>query len=71
MKKHCPNCSRKYYGREIYCGRCGSLLERAPNRCSANKTELCRTARLSDDDRFCPFCREPTTFSLEEKDGEW
>ena len=73
--KHCPKCDRKYYGREIYCSRCGVLLERErePNRCSANKTELCGTARLDDEDRFCPYCGASATYLLIEDDEfqEW
>lgn len=71
MKKHCAICGRKYSGQEIYCGRCGRLLEMEPNRCSAKKTELCRTARLAEDDRYCPYCREPATYVMVELDGEW
>lgn len=71
MVKRCLTCNRKYIGLEIYCGRFGSLLEKEPNRCSADKTELCKTAQLSDEDRYCPFCREPTTYALAMKDGNW
>ena len=71
MRKLCPDCGRKYKGREVYCGRCGALLEFEPNRCSANKTELCQSARLEPDDKYCPFCRAPTTYALIERDGKW
>ena len=71
LKKKCQICGKKYAGREIYCGRCGALLESDPNRCSANKTEYCKSARLDPEDRYCPFCREPTTYALAERDGEW
>ncbi|MBR3554748.1 MAG: hypothetical protein IKN89_02435 [Oscillospiraceae bacterium] len=70
MKKKCPVCGKEYRGREVYCGRCGALLEIEPNRCSANKTEYCRSARLDPEDRYCPFCREPSTYALKKKDGE-
>ena len=68
MLKHCPKCDRKYYGREIYCSRCGILLEREPNRCSANKTELCGTAKMDEEDRFYPYCGAPATYGLAGRD---
>lgn len=71
MKKHCPSCGRTYTGQEVFCGKCGVLLEREKNRCSTNRTELCRGARLEDDDLFCPYCGEPTTFARSRKDGKW
>ena len=71
MRKKCPTCGRKYTGREIYCGRCRSLLEIEPNRCSAKKTEFCLTARLTEEDMYCPFCGEPSTWKLAMQDGDW
>ncbi len=38
MKKICPKCRREYTGLENYCTKCGLELEKAPNRCSENKT---------------------------------
>ena len=71
MKKRCPACGRTFTGQEIYCAGCGSLLEYERNKCSENRTELCRTAMLTERDRFCPFCRAPTTYALAERDGDW
>ncbi len=71
MIKNCPTCKRKYIGREIYCTRCASLLKIEPNRCSEMKTEMCKTARLNEKDKYCPYCASMTTYAAAESDGEW
>lgn len=71
MLKKCPQCKRSYTGREIYCTRCGVLLEKEVNACSEMKTELCTSAKLNEKDRYCPYCCSPTTYALATADGDW
>lgn len=71
MKKICPTCKRVYTGLEKYCTKCGIELVNEPNRCSENKTALCREARLEENDLFCPYCGSKTTYALMKIDGDW
>lgn len=73
MKKVCPTCGREYREIENYCTKCGVELIKESNRCSANKTALCRSRTFEDDDMYCSFCGAPTTYwkkDLEER-GKW
>ena len=65
MKKICPKCRREYTGLEKYCTKCGLELEKAPNRCSENKTALCAKRVYADDDIYCAYCGSLTTYALE------
>lgn len=64
MKKICPKCRREYTGLENYCTKCGLELEKAPNRCSENKTALCAKRVYADDDIYCAYCGSLTTYAL-------
>lgn len=65
LKKMCPKCRRKYTELENYCTKCGLELEQAPNRCSGNKTVLCRRRIYADDDIYCAYCGSLTTYAEE------
>lgn len=65
MNKRCPKCDRKYYELDNYCTKCGIELEKDANRCSENKTTLCRHKTFADDDIYCSHCGSLTTYALE------
>ena len=65
MKKTCPICGKKYFGREVYCGRCG--VELRPE--SEERSCPFCDARLKPWDRYCPVCREPITYAPAMKVG--
>ena len=72
MRKICPTCQRLYTELENYCSKCGIPLEKEPNRCSENKTALCKGRVLEDDDLYCSYCGSPTIYGrelLREKTG--
>ena len=62
MRKICPTCKRNYTELENYCTKCGKELVKEPNRCSENKTALCKTKTFADDDVYCSFCGSPTMY---------
>lgn len=64
-KMICPSCGRTYKGLERYCTKCGVLLEKEKNRCSENKTRLCKERVFEDDDLYCCYCGALTTFAVE------
>ena len=68
MKKICPTCKRLYSEISNYCTKCGIELEKEPNKCTGNKTALCKNAIFEDDDKFCSFCGSPTTYWKESFD---
>ena len=63
----CPNCGKRYKGLERYCSKCGVELENDKNRCSEQRTPLCKDAVFEDDDTFCCYCGALTTFAKERK----
>ncbi|MCI8285379.1 MAG: hypothetical protein HFE90_08985 [Firmicutes bacterium] len=65
VKKKCPTCGRIYEGLERYCTKCGVELIKDENRCSSNKTELCRHKTFADDDIYCCYCGSLTTYAAE------
>ncbi len=65
MKKACPKCGKEYTELENYCTKCGLELVKAPNRCSANKTINCEKRIYADDDIYCAYCGNLTTYALE------
>lgn len=64
-------CGKKYRGREVYCGRCGALLEIEPNKCSAEKHPLCKGRTVPDNQKYCIYCGALTNYALKKKDGKW
>lgn len=64
----CPACGRTYKGLERFCSQCGVELEKDKNRCSEQRTQLCRGKALDDDDIFCCYCGALTTFAVEKKE---
>lgn len=68
MRKIYPKCGKKYTELENYCTKCGFELEKEPNRCSANKTELCKKRVYHDDDVYCAYCGSLTTYALERQE---
>lgn len=70
VKKEMPMLRTEVQGKRSLVREMRKPVELVPNRCSAMITELCRKAKLEDTDKFCPFCREPTTYALEAKGGE-
>lgn len=62
MQKECPTCHRIYSELENYCTKCGIELVKAPNKCSAMKTALCKDKVYADDDKYCSICGAPTTY---------
>ncbi len=69
LKKTCPKCHRDYTELENYCTKCGIELQKAPNRCSANKTAHCASRIYADDDIYCAYCGELTVYALERQVG--
>ena len=65
MKRICPKCRREYTELENYCTKCGIELIQEPNRCSANKTAHCARRVYADDDIYCAYCGELTTYGSE------
>ena len=55
MRKICPTCGAIRPGIESFCRKCGVELVNEPNRCSAEKTALCRGVKFDDEDRYCPY----------------
>ena len=67
----CPTCGRRYKGLARFCGTCGIELVRDKNRCSEQRTNLCKNAEFPEDDVFCCYCGALTTFAVERKrDGD-
>ena len=73
MNKICPTCGRMYTELENYCSKCGIQLVREPNRCSENKTALCKDKVFADDDLYCSYCGSPTTYAKDmlEEQKSW
>lgn len=71
MKKVCPKCGKTYAGLENFCVECGLTLVREANRCSEEKTALCKGKNLPETDKFCAYCGAPTTYALGMMDGKW
>jgi len=65
MDKKCSVCGRMCPEIENFCTKCGVKLEKAPNRCSENKTTLCSHRIYEDDDIYCAYCGSLTTYALE------
>ena len=62
VKKICPNCQREYLEIDNYCTRCGVELVKERNRCSENRTPLCKGKTFAEDDVYCSICGAPTTY---------
>lgn len=68
--KRCPTCGARYTGLERFCTKCGILLVREVNRCSENRTELCRHRTFEEGDVYCCYCGALTTYAAEKYQGE-
>ena len=71
MRKVCPTCGRMYTELENFCSKCGIQLEKEPNRCSENKTALCKNKVFTDDDVYCSYCGALTTYARQKMGGDW
>ena len=65
MKKRCPKCNKNYTELENYCTKCAIELEKDYNRCSENKTTMCKHRVYADDDIVCAYCGSLTTYAAE------
>lgn len=70
MNKKCPKCREKYNELENYCTKCGIALEKEENRCSASKTTMCPNRTFKDNDIYCSYCGELTTYALEKQNDK-
>lgn len=65
----CPSCGRTYKGLERFCTMRGVELEKDKNRCSEQRTQLCKDGVFEPDDVFCCYCGALTTFAVERKES--
>lgn len=70
MHKVCPTCRKRYVGLEVFCTKCGVRLEDEPNRCSEEKTALCKRRIFEPDDIYCCYCGSLTTYAKEKHEAE-
>ena len=73
MKKVCPSCGRIFTEIDNFCTKCGIELVKEPNRCSGEKTALCKSKVYHDDDMYCSICGSPTTYWTDaiEEQNSW